>query len=81
MIIDLIVTVKHFVRYDIYGNPIQGIRYDYDEDIVFTYDMKTLKVKNGQWHKECIPDDVADTIASYFKGTNYHIADIVKALD
>ena len=79
---DLIVTVKHFVRYDEYGQPLElGVRYDYDENIIFSYDMKTLKVKNGQWYKDCTPDEVADTIKAYFYGTCYHIADIVKALD
>ena len=77
---NLIITVKHFVRYDIYGNPLKDtVRYDYDEDIIAQYDLKTLKI--GTWKKDCIPDDVVDTIASYFKGTCYHIADIVKQLD
>lgn len=80
----LIVSVKHFIK----QKPIQfnnsscipeQIIYDYDEDFIFTYDMKTLSI--GAWKKDCVPDEVADTIKSYFHGTNYTIADIQKYLD
>ena len=80
----LIVSVKHFIKQTPnqikFGVHIpEQIIYDYDEDFIFSYDMKTLSI--GTWKKECAPEDVADSIKSYFHGTNYIIADIQKLLD
>ena len=74
---NLIVTVKHFINTETPGK----IIYDYDQDFIFTYDMKTLGIQGSAWKKEVKPDDVADTIKSYFHGTNYHLANIQKQLD
>lgn len=81
---NLIVSVKHFIKelpaHFQNGELIpEQIRYDYDEDFIFSYDMKTLSI--GTWKKDCTPDEVADTIKSYFHGLNYIIADIVRQLD
>lgn len=75
---NLIATVKHYI---IDPEPPHRIIYDYDQDFIFTYDMKTLGIQGSAWKKEVKPDDVADTIKSYFHGTNYHLANIQKQLD
>lgn len=85
---NLIAVVKHFIRikparYNRYGEitlPEERM-YDYDDEFIFTYDMKTLKLKGSGWSRACVPDDVAETIRNYFNGTNYVLADIVKQLD
>ena len=74
---NLIVTVKHFT---IHPETFRKF-YDYDENFIFTYDMKTLGIKGSAWKKEVKPDDVADVIKSYFHGTNYDLANIQKQLD
>lgn len=82
-----IVYVKHYVvtqpeKIDYYGNRIpEGRNYDYDDQFIFSYDMKTLRIEGTSWSKDVIPDEVADTIQAYFKGTNYTIADIVQHLN
>lgn len=74
---NLIVTVKHYTLDPETFSPI----YDYDQDFIFTYNMKTLGIKGSGWKKDVIPDDVADTIKAYFHGTTYTIANIQKQLD
>ena len=74
---DLIVQTKHFILDPETKRKI----YDKDEDFIFKYDMKTLRIFGSTWKKDIEPDNVADIIFAYFKGTNYTIANIIKKLD
>jgi len=87
MIFKFAVTVKHFRRIapaKYIGNTLQEpeqIEYDYDDEFIFTYDMKTMRIQGTSWCKDVEPDDVADAIKAYFAGTCYQIANVEQMLN
>lgn len=80
---NLIVEVKHFVRYDSRGKvlPKGQIRYDYDTEFIFTYNNHVLGLQGSSWKKPCEPEEVADVLQAYFHGSNYHLIDVIKQLE
>jgi hypothetical protein len=81
MVVQLAVTVKHFIRLapprmTTNGLQPEQIKYDYDKCFLFFYDGEMVYISGSPWQKKCTPDEVADTIKSFFAGTNYHLANI-----
>ena len=80
-VVQLAVTVKHFIpvappMMTSMGLQPCKIKYDYDRCSLFSYDADMVYISGSSWQKKCAPDEVADTIKSFFNGTNYHLANI-----
>ena len=56
---NLIVQLKHFVRYDEYGKilPHNRVRYDYDQNMIFSYDGNILRLQGSSWSKQVKPEE------------------------
>ena len=80
-VVQLAVTVKHFIPVSPQMMTSMGlqpckIKYDYDRCFLFFYDGEMVYISGSSWQKKCTPDEVADTIKTFFNGTNYHLANI-----